>query len=231
MEHYFPSYVFNKGCSLVSLPLSLVATSKCRFVWYPRWVTVLFWWCFLVTNLIFLAYKLFWLTNYSRWTRTALIWPILDLNGRAETLLGIFERRYLHEIGISSRDDDRNSSNDDGLSSSPTTTSWWDWNAISNNYRPQQVATKLAPYPWRITPGSIVKSAEGSLLRLKQEKLAVAQLHWSTANYFPFQERALWEGICDVYDKGLCDAVGVSNYGPKQLFAVSERLREREGKK
>jgi pyridoxine 4-dehydrogenase len=33
----------------------------------------------------------------------------------------------------------------------------------------------------------------------------------------PFQEHAMWEGICNVYDQGLCDAIGVSNYGPKQL--------------
>lgn len=40
--------------------------------------------------------------------------------------------------------------------------------------------------------------------------------------------KALREGICDVYDKGLCDAVGVSNYGPKQLYSVAEKFRERE---
>jgi len=154
---------------------------------------------------------------------TADSYGTLDLNGRAEILLGSFERRYLDEIGISARDDDKN--NDD---KSPAP--WWDFAgkpSANNNYRPQQVATKLAPYPWRVTPGNIVRSAEGSLRRLEQPKLSIAQLHWSTANYQPFQEQALREGICDVYDKGLCDAVGVSNYGPKQLFSVAEKFRER----
>lgn len=128
---------------------------------------------------------------------TADSYGTLDLNGRAETLLGNFERRYKGT-------------------------------EMNSNYRPQQVATKIAPYPWRITPGNIVRSTEGSLRRLEQSKLAVAQLHWSTVNYQPFQERALHEGICDVYDKGLCEAVGVSNYGPKQLLAVSEKFRERK---
>jgi len=47
------------------------------------------------------------------------------------------------------------------------------------------------------------------------------------ANYQPFQERALWEGIADVYDEGLCDAVGVSNYGPKQLSKIAAYLKDR----
>ena len=63
---------------------------------------------------------------------------------------------------------------------------------------------------------------------MKQPKLAVAQLHWSTSNYQPFQEIALWEGIADVYDKGLCEAVGVSNYGPIQLQKVANRMQERK---
>jgi pyridoxine 4-dehydrogenase len=62
---------------------------------------------------------------------------------------------------------------------------------------------------------------------LEQDKLAIAQLHWSTSNYQPFQEGALWEGICDVYDDGLCDAVGVSNFGPQQLLKVANRIQER----
>jgi len=173
---------------------------------------------------------------------TADSYGTLDLNGRAEKLLGIFERRYLSELGIKSYNN--NDDGEDSLSATTTTTmksrmtSTSTWSLIgrgkdkgtqmNSNYRPQQVATKIAPYPWRITPSNIVRSTEGSLRRLEQSKLAVAQLHWSTVNYQPFQERALHEGICDVYDKGLCEAVGVSNYGPKQLLAVSEKFRERQ---
>jgi len=64
--------------------------------------------------------------------------------------------------------------------------------------------------------------------RLQQSKLAIAQLHWSTAKYQPFQEKALWEGIANVYQNGLCDAVGVSNYGPEQLNKISQYLMEQD---
>lgn len=136
---------------------------------------------------------------------TADSYGTLDLNGRAEILLGEFERRYQSE---------------------QPEKQWWDLSKVKSNE--QQVATKFAPYPWRVTSGSFVKAAEGSLKRLEQPKLAIAQLHWSTANYQPFQEKALWEGLGDIYDAGLCEAVGVSNYGPLQLQRIATRLDERK---
>mmetsp|Transcript_32321 Transcript_32321/g.48203 ORF Transcript_32321/g.48203 Transcript_32321/m.48203 type:complete len:376 (-) Transcript_32321:268-1395(-) len=133
----------------------------------------------------------------------------LDLNGRAEILLGQFERRYLEEKSNSSK-------SMFGIGS-----------YVSNASNKQQVATKLAPYPWRVTRGSYVKACKESLKRLEQDKLAIAQTHWSTANYNVFQEGALWEGLGDMYDEGLCEAVGVSNYGPIQLGKFSNRMKER----
>ncbi|EED94662.1 aldo/keto reductase [Thalassiosira pseudonana CCMP1335] len=121
---------------------------------------------------------------------TADSYGTFELNGRAEILLGQFER--------------------------------------PSKQNKQQVATKFAPYPWRITSGSLVNAAKESLKRLEQDKLSVAQLHWSTQNYQPFQEKALWEGIADVYDAGLCEAVGISNYGPNQLQKFSQRMQERD---
>ncbi|KAK1734607.1 pyridoxal reductase [Skeletonema marinoi] len=43
----------------------------------------------------------------------------------------------------------------------------------------------------RVTRGSYVKACKESLKRLEQDKLAIAQTHWSTANYNVFQEGAL----------------------------------------
>ena len=150
---------------------------------------------------------------------TADSYGTLDLNGRAEILLGKFERRYLQEKTAT----DKNSKKEEqGLFSFFTPKS------ESKLLQPQQVATKLAPYPWRVTPQSMVKSVKGSLRRLEQDQLVLAQLHWSTANYQPFQEKALWEGIGDVYDEGLCQAVGVSNYGPQQFKKISEYLKDRD---
>ncbi|KAJ0658174.1 putative pyridoxine 4-dehydrogenase [Helianthus annuus] len=89
------------------------------------------------------------------------------------------------------------------------------------------IATKFAAYPWRLTPNQFVNACKSSLDRLQLDKIGIAQLHWSTANYAPFQERALWDGLVAMYDKGLVKAVGVSNYGPKQLLKIHDYLKER----
>ena len=40
-----------------------------------------------------------------------------------------------------------------------------------------------------------------SLKRVGRERLALGQLHWSTANYQPLQERALWDGLAAMHDQ------------------------------
>ena len=40
-----------------------------------------------------------------------------------------------------------------------------------------------------------------SVERLQLDRLGIGQLHWSTANYAPLQERALWDGLVEMYDK------------------------------
>ncbi|XP_038906464.1 pyridoxal reductase, chloroplastic [Benincasa hispida] len=89
------------------------------------------------------------------------------------------------------------------------------------------IATKFAAYPWRLTPAQFVKACQGSLDRMQIEKIGIGQLHWSTANYAPLQEMALWDGLVAMYDKGLVQAVGVSNYGPKQLVKIYDYLKDR----
>lgn len=137
---------------------------------------------------------------------TADSYGTFDLNGRAELLLGQFERNYLQQEPSFRQK----------------------YFGGTHRTKKQQVATKLAPYPWRITPKSIVDATKASLTRLGQDKLTLAQLHWSASNYLPFQENALWEGIADTYDQGLCEAVGVSNYGPQQLEKFAQRMEERK---
>ena len=89
------------------------------------------------------------------------------------------------------------------------------------------LATKLATYPWRVTRGSMVSACEASLRRLKVDKVGLAQIHWPASNYNPLQEQALWRGLGDIYDGGLARAVGVSNYGPKQLKKIHAYLAGR----
>jgi pyridoxine 4-dehydrogenase len=89
------------------------------------------------------------------------------------------------------------------------------------------IATKFAAYPWRLMPSQIVSACNGSLDRLEMDQLALGQLHWSTVNYAPFQEQALWDGLIAVYEQGLVKAIGVSNYGPKQLVRIHKYLQRR----
>ncbi|XP_052173128.1 pyridoxal reductase, chloroplastic isoform X2 [Diospyros lotus] len=89
------------------------------------------------------------------------------------------------------------------------------------------IATKFAAYPWRLTPGQFVNACKSSLDRMQIEQIGIGQLHWSTANYAPPQELALWDGLVAMYEKGLVQAVGVSNYGPKQLVKIHDYLKVR----
>ena len=40
-----------------------------------------------------------------------------------------------------------------------------------------------------------------SLERLQVEQIGIGQLHWSTANYAPPQELALWDGLVAMYEQ------------------------------
>jgi len=77
--------------------------------------------------------------------------------------------------------------------------------------------TKLALYPWRQTPDSFVDALKASLMRMQRDKIEIACAHWSASNYFPPQDKALLEGLARCYEYGLCDAVGLSNFGPNTL--------------
>ncbi|XP_020597181.1 pyridoxal reductase, chloroplastic [Phalaenopsis equestris] len=89
------------------------------------------------------------------------------------------------------------------------------------------IATKFAAYPWRLTSGQFLRACKSSLNRMQLEQLGIGQLHWSTVNYAPLQELALWDGLVAIYEKGLVRGVGVSNYGPKQLLKIYEYLKSR----
>ncbi|MDJ1185286.1 aldo/keto reductase [Roseofilum casamattae] len=97
---------------------------------------------------------------------------------------------------------------------------------VSPNQNNICLATKLAPYPWRLSRKSMVKAAEASATRL-QRPIDLVQMHWSTANYFPWQEFPLLDGLADLYEQGKVKAVGLSNYGPKRLQKICDRFTQR----
>lgn len=94
------------------------------------------------------------------------------------------------------------------------------------NFEDICIATKLAAYPWRWTRKSMISAGKASAERL-QRNVDLVQMHWSTANYAPWQERALLDGLADLYEQKLVKGVGLSNYGPKRLKRVHERFAER----
>ncbi|MCJ8278788.1 MAG: aldo/keto reductase [Rivularia sp. ALOHA_DT_140] len=88
------------------------------------------------------------------------------------------------------------------------------------------IATKLAAYPWRLTRGAMVSAGKASAKRLGRN-VDLVQMHWSTANYFPWQEWSLLDGLGDLYEQGLVKGVGLSNYGSQRLRKVHMRFAER----
>ncbi len=86
------------------------------------------------------------------------------------------------------------------------------------------LATKLAPYPWRLTSQSMVAAGEASAQRLGH--IDLVQMHWSTANYLPWQEGSLLDGLAKLCQQGLAKGVGLSNFGPKRLRLAHQRLSD-----
>ncbi len=88
------------------------------------------------------------------------------------------------------------------------------------------IATKLAPFPWRIGRNGLNKAFQESNQRLKGNMTRV-QLHWSTYRYAPWQEEQLLNGLGDLYEKGLIKEIGLSNTGPKRLKFLYQKMKER----
>ena len=88
------------------------------------------------------------------------------------------------------------------------------------------LATKLAAYPWRLTRRSMAQACQASAQRLGQD-VDLVQLHWSTANYAPWQEGALLDGLADLYENKRVKGVGLSNFGPQRLKQIYPRFRDR----
>lgn len=88
------------------------------------------------------------------------------------------------------------------------------------------VATKLAPFPWRLGRSGFQRAFAASQRRL-QGKLDRVQLHWSTARYAPWQEAPLVDGLADLVQQGAVAELGVSNIGPQRLQRLHARLAER----
>jgi pyridoxine 4-dehydrogenase len=88
------------------------------------------------------------------------------------------------------------------------------------------IATKLAPFPWRLGRNGYRRAFAASQARL-QGQLKRVQLHWSTARYAPWQEGPLLEGLADLVLEGAAQSLGVSNIGPQRLRQLCQQLERR----
>ena len=88
------------------------------------------------------------------------------------------------------------------------------------------VATKLAPFPWRLGRRGFDRAFKASQERLSGH-LQRVQLHWSTARYAPWQEDPLLDGLADLVEEGRVAELGVSNLGPRRLRALHARMQAR----
>ena len=87
------------------------------------------------------------------------------------------------------------------------------------------LATKLAPFPWRLGRRGFDRAFAASRQRL-QGKLDRVQLHWSTARYAPWQEPPLLLGLADLVRSGQVASLGLSNLGPQRLRQVVAQLAD-----
>jgi aryl-alcohol dehydrogenase-like predicted oxidoreductase len=90
--------------------------------------------------------------------------------------------------------------------------------------RPTCVATKYAPWPWRVTRSSVVAALRRSLARLGLPCVDLYQIHFPPL-VAPIPR--ILDGLADAAEAGLTRAVGVSNFSAKQLRQAHAWLARR----
>jgi len=87
------------------------------------------------------------------------------------------------------------------------------------------IATKLFPFPWRITPRRAIRALEGSLGRLGVDRIDLYQIHWPSP-IFPL--RGVLRELEREVDEGRIRAIGVSNFSLRQLERARSYMRKHD---
>jgi aryl-alcohol dehydrogenase-like predicted oxidoreductase len=88
-----------------------------------------------------------------------------------------------------------------------------------------RIATKFMPYPWRLdVRRSLLSSLQRSLERLGRDAVELYQIHGPVS----FRSHAaLAEALAEAHQRGLVEAVGVSNYSAGEMGEMAGQLRRR----
>ncbi|KAK9806918.1 hypothetical protein WJX72_007399 [[Myrmecia] bisecta] len=89
------------------------------------------------------------------------------------------------------------------------------------------VATKFAPFPWRVTRGSVVSACKASLQRLQLDSVGLYMQHWPGFLTNGWSNDAFLEGLADCHEQGLAKAIGVSNFKEERLRKAHRALKAR----
>jgi aryl-alcohol dehydrogenase-like predicted oxidoreductase len=86
------------------------------------------------------------------------------------------------------------------------------------------VATKFAPYPWRLGVRSLRRALTASLRRLGLARVDLYQIHFP---YTILSQRGMLDALADAVAEGEVGAVGVSNYSARQVLRARDILARR----
>lgn len=86
------------------------------------------------------------------------------------------------------------------------------------------IATKIMPYPWRLSKDALRKTLAASLKRLGLKKVDLYQMHWPLP---PVSVERWMQQMSEVYEEGLISAVGVSNYNLELTKRSVEALQKK----
>jgi aryl-alcohol dehydrogenase-like predicted oxidoreductase len=83
------------------------------------------------------------------------------------------------------------------------------------------IASKLFPYPWRLSTKSLIRGLKGTLQRLGVESLDLYMMHWPLP---PISVERWTASLVRAHEDGLIRHIGVSNYSLSQMRRVQEVL-------